>query len=173
MTPLTLLFGDRARSWLFASLLLAGAALPLHGQGSQTGDGMRIGVSFGGIATFGLTLEHFDGNRSLDITVGTWSFRDLSVAVVARHYFGGGEVLPFVGGGLWLVTARPESERTGFAAVLHAPVGVDWHPAERHALGLVLNVNRALWVRRTDPEDDLPVNRRLVPLPGVYYRWTR
>jgi len=42
-----------------------------------------------------------------------------------------------------------------------------------HSLGLTMNVNRALAVRRTDPGDQLPLNRRLVPLPGVYYRWTR
>lgn len=134
---------------------------------------MRVGVSFGGIATFGVTVEYYDRNESLDLTVGTWSFRDLSIAVVARHYFGGGEALPFVGGGLWLVTARPEDGRTGFATVLHAPLGVDLQPGHRHAVGLALNVNRAVWVRRTDPDDDLPLNRRLVPLPGVYYRWAR
>jgi hypothetical protein len=134
---------------------------------------MRVGVSFGGIATFGLTAEYYDGNESLDLTVGTWSFRDLSVAVVARHYFGAGEALPFVGGGLWLVAARPEDGRAGFATVLHAPLGVDLQPGHRHAVGLALNVNRAIWVRRTDPDDDLPLNRRLVPLPGIYYRWTR
>jgi len=132
-----------------------------------------VGISFGGIATFGITVEYFDGNRSLDLTVGTWSFRDLSTAAVVRHYFGGGDVMPFVGAGLWLVAAKPEDGRTGFAAVLHAPLGVDIQPEHRHALGLALNVNRALWVRRTDPEDDLPLNRRLVPLPEIYYRWTR
>jgi hypothetical protein len=158
---------DPVRSLLVASLVTAAAAVPLCAQGSQAGKGMRVGVSFGGISTFGVTAEYFDGNESLDLTVGTWSFRDLSVAVVARHYFGGGEALPFVGGGLWLVTAWPEDGRTGFATVLHAPVGVDLQPGRRHAVGLALNVNRALWVRRTDPDDDLPLNRRLVPLPGV------
>jgi hypothetical protein len=33
-------------------------------------------------------------------------------------------------------------------------------------------VNRALAVRRTDPDDDLPPNGRIVPLPEVYYRFT-
>jgi hypothetical protein len=28
-----------------------------------------------------------------------------------------------------------------------------------------------VWVRRTDPEDDTPLNRRLVPIPGISYRW--
>ena len=38
---------------------------------------------------------------------------------------------------------------------------------------MTFNVNRALAVRRTDPADDLPLNGRLIPLPGVYYRWKR
>jgi len=50
-------------------------------------------------------------------------------------------------------------------------VGVDWMMFEDHALGAALNINRALWVRRTDPEDDLPLEGRLVPLPGLYYRF--
>ena len=34
-----------------------------------------------------------------------------------------------------------------------------------------IGLNRALAVKRTDPEDDTPVNRRLIPLPGAAYRW--
>jgi hypothetical protein len=80
-----------------------------------------------------------------------------------------------VGGGLWLVGAAPvqEEEQFGLAVVLRAPVGVDWRAVGEHYVGASINVNRALWARRTDPEDDLPLNRRLVPLPGVYYRWSR
>jgi hypothetical protein len=78
-----------------------------------------------------------------------------------------------VGGGLWFVTGRPTDGRRGFAVVLHAPVGLDWEAASRHSLGLSLNVNRALWVRRSDPTDELPLNGRIVPLPGIYYRWSR
>jgi hypothetical protein len=33
-------------------------------------------------------------------------------------------------------------------------------------------LNRGLAVRRSDPQDDLPMNKRLVPLPEVYYRFT-
>ena len=64
-------------------------------------------------------------------------------------------------------------ERVGLAAVLTLPVGVDWRVVSRHYAGLAINVNRGLWVRRTDPRDDLPLNDRLVPLPGAYYRWSR
>lgn len=158
---------------VFVTAFLACAAPPLLAQGTGTGSRVRVGLTFGGISTAGLSIEYVDEHRSIDLTFGTWSFRDLSAAVVVRQYFGAGDLLPFVGAGLWVVGARPAGERTGFAAVLHAPVGLDWQAIDDHFLGLAMNVNRALWVRRTDPEDDLPLNNRLVPLPGVYYRWGR
>ncbi len=161
----------RALAPLLAALW--GVAAPLAAQGTGTGSGVRVGVGFGGISTVGLTVEYVHDHSALELTVGTWSFRDVSVSVVGKQYLGAGDLLPFVGGGLWLVAARPPGERTGVAAVLQAPVGVDWQAAEGSYVGMTLNVNRALAVRRTDPQDDLPLNRRLVPLPGVYYRWKR
>lgn len=159
----------------FAALVvaLAGFTTPLTAQGTGTGSAVRVGVGVGGISTVGLTLEYVREHTALELTVGTWSFRDLSVSVVGKQYLGAGDLLPFVGAGLWLVAARPPGERMGVAAVLQAPVGVDWQAAEGSYVGMTLNVNRALAVRRTDPQDTLPVNRRLVPLPGVYYRWKR
>jgi hypothetical protein len=79
-----------------------------------------------------------------------------------------------VGGGLWAVVAWPADpeERTGLALVLRAPVGVDWSFVDDHAVGLALNVNRGIGVRRSDPLDDLPMNDRFVPLPEAYYRFT-
>lgn len=158
---------------LLAAVAVLATSAPLIGQGRGTGDRVRVGITFGGISTVGLSLEYVHEYRSLDLTVGTWSFRDVSTAVVMRQYFGAGDVLPFVGVGLWLVGAHPSGERTGFAAVLHAPVGIDWQAVNHNFLGAQMNVNRALWVRRTDPTDDLPLNKRLVPLPAVYYRWGR
>jgi len=151
-------------------LLLAGRA---EAQTLGAGSGVRFGVSLGGISTVGLTVEFFRDHRSLDLTLGTWSFRDISLSVVGKQYFGGGSAHPFVGAGLWVVAAAPPDERMGFAAVLRAPVGVDLRVQGRHALGGTLNVNRGLFVRRTDPTDDLPLNKRLVPLPEIYYRFTR
>ena len=163
-----------ARCGLAALALGASAAAwPLAAQGTGSGDGVRLGVTFGGISTFGVNVELVREHHALDFTVGTWSFRDLSLSVVAKEYFGAGDLLPFVGGGVWLVAAWPPGERTGLAAVFQAPVGVDWQMADGSYLGTSLNVNRALALRRPDPEDDLPLNRRLVPLPGVYYRWRR
>ena len=146
---------------------------PLNAQGTGSGSGMRVGFTLGGISTVGVTVEYYTDQRSLDLTVGTWSFRDLSLSAVVREYFGAGDLHPFVGGGLWIVVAQPSGERPGFAAVLQAPIGVDWHAAGNHFLGAALNVNRALVVRRTDPEDETPLNKRLVPLPGLYYRFRR
>lgn len=162
---------------LAATLFLLSVTLtgPLSAQGPDEGDGVRFGISIGGISTVALSVEFFRNARSIDIGIGTWSFRDVSVSTTVRQYFLASDVKPVVGAGLWLAAAAPsaENERTGFALVFRAPVGLDWAVADTHAAGLVVNVNRGLSVRRSDPEDDLPLNRRLVPLPEVYYRFTR
>ena len=162
------------RRFAFAAALISATAYvpsTIHGQSSADEDGIRIGISLGGVGTVGLLLEYFDGNRSLDLTVGTWAFQDLSLSLVMKQYVGANAVRPFVGAGLWLVAAKPSDGRLGLAAVLRAPVGVDWNLAGAHAVGAGINVSRALWVRRTDPEDDLPLSGRWVPLPGIYYRF--
>jgi hypothetical protein len=163
------------RSLVLALLLALAAASPAGAQGSGAGDGIRLGISFGGISTVGLVVELFDDTHAVEVVLGTWSFRDLSVSAVYKEYFGGSRARPFVGAGLWVVAAWPAEtgERAGLALVLRAPIGVDWSFADAHALGLALNVNRGLAVRRSDPLDDLPMNRRFVPLPEVYYRFTR
>lgn len=163
----------RARAGCFGVLcaLVTLAAAPSTALGQTDDDGFRVGFVLGGVSTFGLTFELFRGQESLDLTLGTWSFRDVSVAANVKRYIGNRAVRPFVGGGIWIVTAKPADERTGFAFVLQAPVGVDAGIRDDHHLGLTVNLNRALWVRRTNAEDDLPLNKRLVPLPGVYYRF--
>ena len=150
-------------------------ASPAAAQGSGAGDGIRVGVSVGGISTMGLVFEVYDDTHALELGVGTWSFRDLSLSVIYKEYLGAARVRPFVGGGLWVVTARAvdPTERTGIALVLRAPVGIDWSFADDHAAGLALNVNWGLGVRRSDPADDLPMNRRFVPLPELYYRFRK
>jgi hypothetical protein len=120
-----------------------------------------------------VVVERFRDTHAVEVAVGTWSLRDLAVSVVYKEYFGAGAVRPFVAGGLWAVAAFPSGERAGLALVLRAPVGFDWGFADDHALGAALGVNVGLLVRRPDPEDDLPMNRRLVPLPEVYYRLGR
>lgn len=157
----------------FKAILLSVAFVaPAAAQSPDAGDGVRIGVSFGGISTVALTVELYRDSHALDLALGTWSFRDLSVSAVAKQYFGASAARPVVGAGLWMVTSWSGGERTGVALVLRAPLGVDWAVNDsRHAVGAFLNVNRGLWVRRSDPRDELPMNRRLVPLPEVYYRF--
>ena len=152
-------------------MALAHVPSTAQGQNSTDDDGIRVGISIGGVSTVGLLLEFFDGNRSIDLTVGTWSLRDVSLSLVAKQYFGSDAVRPFLGAGLWLVTAKPSDGRLGVATVLRAPVGVDWNFTDAHSLGTSFNISRALWVRRTDPEDDKPLEGRWVPLPGIYYRY--
>jgi hypothetical protein len=148
-------------------LVLAGAR-----SASAQDEGLRVGVYFGGTSLVGVLFDYFDSSGSTEITLGTFSFRDLSVSVVRRQRFGGGAVQPTIGLGLWAITALPgDGERTGLALVARAPVGIDWNLRGDHFLTLDANLNRALLVRRTDPEDRTPPVSRIVPLPGVAYRW--
>jgi len=77
---------------LLATLAVAGVVLSSDAaaQTIGSGSGMRFGVSFGGISTVGVTVEFFDEHHSIDMTLGTWSFRDVSFSVVGKQYFGGG-----------------------------------------------------------------------------------
>lgn len=162
------------RGLVFPLLLALASASPAGAQGSDAGDGVRIGVSFGGISTVSLAVELFDDTHAVELALGTWSFRDVSISAIYKEYFGGSRLRPFVGGGVWAVAAWPTDaeERTGLALVLRAPVGIDWSFVDDHAAGFALNVNRGIAVRRSDPLDDLPMNRRFVPLPEAYYRFT-
>jgi hypothetical protein len=156
-----------------AATLCAVASSSLSAQGPDAGQGIRFGVSLGGISTVALNVEPFWDSRSVEISLGTWSFRDASVSVVGKQYLGAGAAKPVVGAGLWVVGSASDEGRTGWALVLRVPIGLDWAMADHHALGAFLNVNRGLWVRRSDPSDDIPLNRRLVPLPEIYYRYRR
>lgn len=163
---------------VIVAFVAAVLVVPCHhaaAQGSNAGDGVRFGLSFGGISTVSIGVELFRDGRSLDLALGTWSFNDVSVSAVAKQYFGGRAARPVVGLGLWVVGAGPAEagERTGFAVVVRAPIGLDWEFVDRHALGTFINVNRGLWVRRSNPDDDIPMVQRLVPLPEVYYRYRR
>jgi len=154
-------------------LVLAFLAAPLSLRGATPDpgpDGFRFGVTLGGISFVGLSVEYLRGSRGIDVTVGSWALRDVSLSVVGKQYLGPGSVRPFFGVGLWGVAAFPE-EGTGSVLVLRAPVGMDWQIVKRSYLGAAMNINRGLWVHRSDPTDKTPLNKRLVPLPGFYYRW--
>lgn len=140
----------------------------------QHDDGVRVGVSLGGTSLVAVVVEVIDGGRALDLSVGTWSFRDLSVSLVGKGYLGSSALRPVVGAGLWTLVAWPrDAERGGAALVARFPVGFDWRASGAHYVDGELSLGRALWVRRSDPTDQTPLNRRLVPLPGISYRWLR
>jgi hypothetical protein len=152
--------------------VLAVHAFPASAQGRNAGDGWRIGISVGGISTFGVVVERFSDTHAVEVGVGTFAFRDLSISAVYKEYFFGSRVRPFVGAGLWSVWAFPPGEQMGVALVARAPVGAEWTFVDDHSVGAVININRVLAVRRTDPEDDLPPVGRIVPLPEFYYRYS-
>jgi hypothetical protein len=147
-------------------------AFPAAAQGRNAGDGLRIGVSVGGISTVSLTLEAFDDTHAVEVGLGTWDFREVSVSAVYKEYFFGSRARPFVGAGLWVVAAFPRDQRTGLALMAKVPVGGEWTFVDDHSVGAALNLNRALAVRRTNPDDEMPSVGRLVPLPELYYRLT-
>ena len=161
---------------------------------SSAQDGLRIGLTVGGVSKVGVVFERFlNGNQSLELTVGTWSFKEISTSLVIKRYFLSNDldagwykpIHPFIGAGLWVVGVKPPAERLGLALSAIVPIGIDWSfpfdadpscnnrscPVGHHALGVSVNLNRALLVRRSNPEDQLPLNGRLVPLPGAYYRF--
>lgn len=159
---------------LLPALLLTTALLvpaPAASQAVPTArDGLRVGILLGGQGLVGVSAEYLFDETSVDLTVGTWSFRDVSVSLVAKQYLGAGDLRPFLGGGLWWVTAFQE-EGTGMALLFQAPVGADWRVSGDHYAGLLINVTRGLGLTRGDPEDTRPMNKRLVPFPGIYYGW--
>ena len=155
-----------------AALALTLMVTPLTAQGSRAGDGVRFSVFAGGISPIGFAIEFFRNTHALEIGVGTWSFDELAISTVYKKYIGGDTARPFAGAGIWVTTVSPPEERRGYAVVLRAPIGLDWSFIENHSIGTALNLNRGLWVRRSNPEDDSPLNGRIVPLPEVYYRYT-
>jgi hypothetical protein len=141
---------------------------PLHGQQE---DGYRFGVIVGGTSVLAVVLERLEGRRGLELTVGTWSFRNVSLSGVVKGYLGPSAFRPAIGAGLWTVVGvrPPEGERKGVAVLARFPIGFDWRIASGNYLGLEVDVNRALWIRRAD-FSDLPPSPRLVPIPGLSYR---
>ena len=131
----------------------------------------RYGLTLGGTGFISLVFEYESRNRAIELALGTFSGRDLSLAVTGKQYLGGGDLRAFAGAGFWGVAAFPADQRAGFALIARAPIGVDWHALERHAAGFELNLNRALAMRRPDPLDERPPRTRIVPLPAFYYRF--
>ena len=153
-----------------AFVILSALPSAAEAQAPGFGDGWRAGLTFGGISTVGVSFEIFRDSRSLDVTLGTFGFRDLGVYLGGRQYFFERAARPFVGLGLWGIVSWT-TPRNGYALVARAPIGVDWNFTRGHAVGAEIGINRALAIRRPEPDDDRELNERLVPLPGIYYRW--
>ena len=147
-------------------------ASPLAAQTPADDMQLRIGVTAAGIGSIGASVEFLWGSRSIDMNLATFSFSEVSLAVAGKQYFGRGDMRPFVGVGLWGIAGSTgqDGEETGKVLLLRLPVGGDWNFTGNHHFGGSLAVNEGLWIDRADPEDDTPVNRRPVPLPGLYYR---
>ena len=163
--------GGHALYALFSSL--AGLlASPVAAQSPTDDMQLRIGVTAAGIGSIGASVEFLWGSRSIDMNLATFSFSEVSLAVTGKQYFGRGDLRPFLGVGLWGIAGSTgqDGEQSGKVLLLRLPLGGDWNFTGNHHLGGSLAVNEGLWIDRADPEDDTPVNRRPVPLPGLYYR---
>jgi len=163
----------RGGAWLFLLIGLA-AGGDIGAQDPVTSDRdrgyLRLGISLGGTGFLGLITEYIRNDWSGELVIGTVGFRDVSVSAAAKHYFGSGRLRPSVGAGLWTLTAWSE-EGWGSAVVLRAPLAVDWNVSGQHFATVEVGLNRAILVRRLDPEDDRPPSRNIVPFPGFSYRY--
>ena len=130
----------------------------------------RFGLSLGGASTVALVAEYRSNHQGLEVQAGTWQFQDLSLSVTGKQYMGSHAAEPFVGVGLWAIVARAE-EGTGYGLIGRVPIGLDWAVATRHSVAFTIYLNRALALKRPDPEDLRPPRKSLVPLPEVSYRW--
>ena len=149
----------------FLTSLVLLLVLPVAARGQ-----VRFGLSTGGASTVAVIIEKRWEHQGLELQVGTWGFSDLSLSVTAKQYIGSNAVQPFVGLGLWGLVAFAE-EGTGYGVIGRAPVGLDWTFTGRHSAAFTVYVNRALAIRRPDPEDQRPPRTALIPLPEFSYRW--
>ena len=133
---------------------------------------LRVGATIGGIGLWGASVEFLWGSRSIDVNLATLTFKEVSLAVTGKQYFGRGDLRPFLGVGLLGIAGSTglEGEQTGKILILRLPAGGDWNFTGRHYFGGSLAVNVGLWIDRADPDDDTPIERRPVPFPGLYYR---
>lgn len=130
----------------------------------------RFGVSLGGAGLAALVAEHRWAHQGLEVQVGTWRFRDLSLALTAKQYVGSYAAEPYAGLGLWGVAADSEAG-TGFGLIARFPVGLNWDIGAGHAAGAAIHFNRALVVKRPAAEDRRPPRGAFIPLPEISYRW--
>ena len=152
------------------SIPVLGLAALAVAQPATAQEGLRLGLSFGGTGFVGVVSEWRWSDRSAELQISTFTFRDVSVSIVGKQYFGASGLQPVVGAGLWLLVAG-SPDGTGGAVVARFPFGGDLHVGGGHYTTFEMSVNRGLWVKRPDPTNDIPITRRLIPLPSVSYRF--
>ena len=130
----------------------------------------RLGISFGGASSAALVAEYRWAHQGIEVQLGTWGFRDTSLSLTVKQYVGSYAVEPYVGVGVWGMTARAETGR-GFGLIGRFPLGFEWSFAPKHSVSAALYMNRALALRRPDPNDQRPPRARFIPLPEFGYRW--
>lgn len=130
-----------------------------------------VGIGLGGISTVSLVLEQEWDWGSFEVMLGTITFRDLSVSLVHKQRPGGGPLRGVVGIGLWGILAFPPDNPPGFALAARLPVGITWDPLPDQRFTAEVALNRVLYILRPDRSDDMPPANRIVPLPGMSYRW--
>lgn len=156
----------RHRSCLLCLCVAVGALA-----GVETASGQyRFGIALGGAGMVGLVAEYRWAHQGLELQAGTWRFRDLSLSLTAKQYVGSRALEPYAGVGLWGIVARAQ-EGTGYGLIARFPIGLDWNFASSHSAGAALYFNRALAVKRPDPQDRRPPRGALIPLPEFSYRW--
>jgi hypothetical protein len=158
---------DRAARSVALALALAGALSAAPPCAAQ--DRVRVGVVFGGLGFIGAVAEGIWDDRSAELVVSTFTFRDVSVSVAGKQLFGASWMKPAVGAGLAWMGARTE-DGFGSAWIARFPLGGDWKMAPAHYLTWEVNVTRALLVRRPDPADTSPPTQRIIPFPSLSYR---
>jgi hypothetical protein len=160
-----------ARRPPLTALFALALALPAGRVEAQDDDGYRIGLTVGGTSTIAVVLERMEGRRGLELTMGTWSFRNVSFSAVVKGYLGPSAFRPAIGAGLWALASfsAADGERRGMALLARFPIGFDWRVASGNYVGLEVGVTRALWIRRAD-FSELSPSPRLVPIPGFSYR---
>lgn len=131
----------------------------------------RFGVSLGGAGSAALVAEYRWSHQGIELQAGTWRFRDLNLSLTAKQYVGTYDVEPYVGLGFWGIVAGSETG-TGMGLIARFPVGFSWDFASAHTAGAALHFNRALVVKRPDPEDRRPPRGAFIPLPEISYRWS-